>query len=735
MKAKLAWLIAALVAVGVGAQGCGDVEEDEPTGPGPSAGGGTPTGGAGGSVPVGGAGGSDPGPKPPGGACTCDTDCEGDSAICLLGICMQRAQGACDLPNSELGCGEGFRCFNTDIFADTGICWPLYDETTCEGVKNRWDLCSPVRGDVCEPTCGSACTPDTVPATAAGSSCNSYLECAVGSDPMCYESDNPYDPSGWIQGYCLMFDCVNDAECGVDAGCVPAASDGSGVCMNTCGMDLDCRAGYVCHRRDGFAHTVCFAGCDAAATCPSGYVCSGGICVDENVGCSDANPYGTCPEGEWCDEGKCVEDPFICETGDEDSFEPNNTRTEAKDAPTGLTAGLTLCAGDQDWFRLIVPAQSIVKVGIEFAHEVGDLDFVLYDENGTLIGARYGTSYPYSYRSYETNTEYFGLYSEAGGDTYYLQVIGYALPVQALAQNQYNLHVETYAYTDGASCTDAGYTFDDCVGFGDWGSGLLPFPYADANDTYLGHGYDWAAVTNYRFARREMIMLIRYALKETNAAFPGTTPLSLNDISQIDGVTCGYDVDSPRHPATTHDQGGNIDVAYFQTDGANNMQIICGDGSVHADGFCSAAAETLHIVDLPRQAFFMAKLFSSPRLRVIGVDQIIGPLLKPAAQALEQLPTGDPQKITWSEYQGFTTGKMAYGSGWPYHHHHIHISLTWWSDSTPPTANGTSAPSSPLEQSMFRPDISAADWWFDPNAKVKPSNSTLSGPLFRADPR
>jgi hypothetical protein len=281
--------------------------------------------------------------------------------------------------------------------------------------------------------------------------------------------------------------------------------------------------------------------------------------------------------------------------------------------------------------------------------------------------------YPYSYRSQETNTEYYGFYSEKGGATYYVRAIGYKG-----AQNAYSLSVDHFPYVDGPSCTDAGFSFDDCAGKGDNGVGLLPFPFPDPDDSIVGANYLSETFSNYRFARRELIMVLRNALRQTLETFPGTTPLSFIDACQMDGVTPGYDVGAPRHPVTTHDHGGNIDVAYFQTDGSNNGEVICGDGTGINGPFCSPAAAQKNIVDMPRQAYFMAKLYDSPRTRVIGVDQVIGPLIKAAAQKLRDLPEGDPKKITPAEYQGFTD-KIAWGPGWELHHHHIHLSLRWWS--------------------------------------------------------
>jgi hypothetical protein len=379
---------------------------------------------------------------------------------------------------------------------------------------------------------------------------------------------------------------------------------------------------------------------------------------DDEVSGSAAALSGGAPNGAACAKN--------------DSFEPNDTSGSSVDAPLGKTNGLSLCKGEEDWFRVVVPAGTIVRVGIDTNLAAGDLDLVAYDENGSLVGSRFGETYPYTWRGQETGTEYLGFYSEEGGAVYYVRVVGYAG-----ASNAYSLRVNHFPYIDGQSCTGAGFSFDDCTGKGAKGAGLIPFPFPDPSDSVLGDGYDFASFGNYRFARRELVMLVRNAIAATRRAFPGTKKLSLIDICQMDGTTPGYDIGDPRHPESTHDQGGNIDISYFQTDGANDAEIVCGDGASHADGFCSPAASSQHIVDLPRQAFFMAKLFASSRTRVVGVDQVLAPLLQNAAQALAALPSKDPRRITSSELAGFS-GKMSSGAGWPYHHHHIHLSMKWW---------------------------------------------------------
>ena len=53
-------------------------------------------------------------PQPPGSACSCDAECEGDDAhpgMCVYGICMQRAEGACAEGGSTAECNAGARCW------------------------------------------------------------------------------------------------------------------------------------------------------------------------------------------------------------------------------------------------------------------------------------------------------------------------------------------------------------------------------------------------------------------------------------------------------------------------------------------------------------------------------------------------------------------------------------------------------------------------------------------------
>ena len=87
-------------------------------------------------------------------------------------------------------------------------------------------------------------------------------------------------------------------------------------------------------------------------------------------------------------------------------------------------------------------------------------------------------------------------------------------------------------------------------------------------------------------------------------------------------------MNAARHPTTTHVRGKDVDLAYFQTDGASNDHILCGDGSdttnngrpgQYNDGYFCTTDDN----DVPRQVWFTAKLAESPWYRVIGIDQTL----------------------------------------------------------------------------------------------------------------
>jgi hypothetical protein len=509
---------------------------------------------------------------------------------------------------------------------------------------------------------------DGGPATGfVGAPCETDADC--GSSAACIGARDAEGAStGFVDGYCISLPpSCDDGACPSGTACfnlnlgetVPA-------CIDACTTSSECRLGYVCDADD-----TCWPGCDETRPCPSGLTCgASGVCVDPMTlpMCSPSNPTGTCEGVQVCVSGVCMTPPPC----DEDTHEPNETRTAATTVTVGTPIVAGRCASDTDWYRIDVPAGQIVQVHAAFpAPTTANLDLYAYRSDGTPLGARVADidSTPSWARAYETSEEGFGFYTGATtGGTYYVKVTG----ATAGAAGSYVLTTTSTPWTDGLSCTGAGYTMSQCTGGSAGSQTLIANPFPDPADTYAGSEFVHDTVSNYRYLRRETLMLIRYAAHEVEARFPGTNPIGFIDQCQRDAITPGYDVDDPRHPESTHDQGGNIDIAYYQTGSDNHARIICDNAEGSEDGsYCLASAGTTHIVDLQRQVYFMAMLTRSPRVRVIGVDRVIAPLLEAQARTMQSSGV-----ITMTEMNA-VIDSMAYGDGWPFHHHHIHLSLDW----------------------------------------------------------
>lgn len=188
-------------------------------------------------------------------------------------------------------------------------------------------------------------------------------------------------------------------------------------------------------------------------------------------------------------------------------------------------------------------------------------------------------------------------------------------------------------------------------------------------------GYFKDAKEKYSFLQRSLALVVAHAACETAARFPGTNPIGLLDLSQADGLTPGTDVGSPRHPTTTH-RGRDLDIAYYQTDGLNDGQIVCGDGSdtngngspgKYNDGYFCTTDQ--NIVDWPRQAYFFAKMAVTGRVRVFGVDRTLDDDFQIHLDAL--FANGEISRGEHDRALRLGTGSAG---GWQYHHHHVHLS-------------------------------------------------------------
>lgn len=150
-------------------------------------------------------------------------------------------------------------------------------------------------------------------------------------------------------------------------------------------------------------------------------------------------------------------------------------------------------------------------------------------------------------------------------------------------------------------------------------------------DPALGRGYDdypingETAVDQYRsYVRREVRQAVLHAAARVECQaghWPSgnNRPLGLGDMSEANGSIPGTREGSPSHPAGTHQNGKDIDIAYYQLDQADNhLRDICESRVGGVDQFhCVATPNTL---DVWRTALFVGILIEHPRLRVIGVD-------------------------------------------------------------------------------------------------------------------
>jgi hypothetical protein len=189
-----------------------------------------------------------------------------------------------------------------------------------------------------------------------------------------------------------------------------------------------------------------------------------------------------------------------------------------------------------------------------------------------------------------------------------------------------------------------------------------------------GNGYAVTHGSRLSWMRRDAMLSVKYASASVACVYKGTPPLGLGDMSLQNGGTPTDTSGRLRHPKGTHTQGSDIDLAYYQVNQPNNyLRAVCPHVVNGKDQYhCTGAPKFL---DAEKTAFFLAKILESGKVRVIGVDGKIGPLLMTAIDKLYQkgLVTDALRKL-------FKNGAITYevtdkGRGWyRFHHHHAHIS-------------------------------------------------------------
>lgn len=218
-----------------------------------------------------------------------------------------------------------------------------------------------------------------------------------------------------------------------------------------------------------------------------------------------------------------------------------------------------------------------------------------------------------------------------------------------------------------------------CIGDSEYCSELVQF------DPRVGDGYIDFPVNGetwdnqYRsFVRRDLMMLISYAsakvaCKSADWNYGSSAPLGLIDMSEADGSIPGSSIGYPGHPPGTHEDGKDMDTAYYQLYAADNNGRPVG---VHYEGTSDAyhLLEPPYALDRWRTALYVTFLAEHPRLRVVGVDGQIGIRLEQTFDELSGLgwlPLGIRENIPLA-YEIEDTGR-----GWfRFHHHHMHVSIS-----------------------------------------------------------
>ena len=170
--------------------------------------------------------------------------------------------------------------------------------------------------------------------------------------------------------------------------------DEAGRCLESCMNLLACdtagvsacgalsRAAFAascqqsCDNDPASINAVTAGGCGSEANVISTL---GLTCEDDSL-CVSA----MCGEGVTCLSGTC--NAFSCSP---DMYDTSNNNEQATATELNFEAlnatGLSLCAGDRDWYVIDIPPNASLRVDLGFKDEQADVDFKAYNEEGTSI--------------------------------------------------------------------------------------------------------------------------------------------------------------------------------------------------------------------------------------------------------------------------------------------------------------------------------------------------------------
>ncbi|MBN93317.1 MAG: hypothetical protein CL928_04490, partial [Deltaproteobacteria bacterium] len=225
-------------------------------------------------------------------------------------------------------------------------------------------------------------------------------------------------------------------------------------------------------------------------------------------------------------------------------------------------SGVQLCANEEDWYEIIIPAGMWVSVELDIdgtghnGTDMTDLDLVEAD----------GAAAPIWWSASEQGYERLAWHNPGSvAISKTLFVYGYNG-----ATADYDIVIRVSEWDDGLDC-DVYYPGTSPASETGPCNRIMQFPQAESAD----QGYYVEHQAHYSNLRREVAYLVRYATAAVEDTFPGTNPLSLMDMGESDGSTPGAMVGQLRHPEGTHVYGNDIDIAYYQTGPDNQGRAVC----------------------------------------------------------------------------------------------------------------------------------------------------------------
>ena len=591
---------------------------------------------------------------------------------------------------------------------DWAKCWALVfvtllvtgcfssDEGECKNLCD-WKQCG---NDGCGGSCGT---------------CGDGFTCYLGE---CAEDSEVPDPDNPCTAECTGKECGDDgcgSNCGVCTGedtcvdgtcssCAPLCEGkqcGDDGCGGSCGTCLDdqgapneayCQADFTCWQCQPLcANKECGAdGCGATCgECAAGETCQGGTCVDQKS-------LAPCPAGEACIE---ISDAYLgCH---ENGYIPGDNVTGCHDLTGGCPGNQTcLLTNDEGTESKCVENCGKCGAGTTCGDVTGDGYLGCMDGGYIPAGApnncHEGDGCQGNATCFFTNADY----TESVCIDNCSACQPGSCPEGEICDGSFCVPEPcTPGSCDGDDVCVGGKCVPDIgPGPGAYAGGLencdLPPMECQGNNAYCGeliqfdptegYGYvDYAEngetlENQYRsWLRRDVVIAVQYAAAKVACLaddweFGNGGPIGLIDMSEENGDIPGTAVGSPGHPAGTHVDGYDIDIAYYQVNTANNKaRPICDHWNGASEAYhCTAPP---HKLDPWRQALFIASLYEHPLLRVIGCDGQAGGIIE---ACIDDLCDNGWISQSACKKQKLTYEEVDMGWGWYlFHHHHIHVSF------------------------------------------------------------